>query len=103
MAVDDPRKIKTLVANLTVNYRKAMYSGRMNLSLFSDDDDNCSQLCFPGTRGAPCSYPASGWDHCRQRIASDKLESIFREFEQVEASEPNAASSLFQYHNAWTG
>ncbi|KIM78503.1 hypothetical protein PILCRDRAFT_11200 [Piloderma croceum F 1598] len=89
MVVGDPKKIKTAVANLTANSLKFTTEGSITIQsrIYGEPDG----LRAPTQTAVEIVVADTG-----RGISSDMLDSIFREFEQVESSEPknNAAAGL---------
>ncbi|KAK1226603.1 hypothetical protein PQX77_010419 [Marasmius sp. AFHP31] len=83
--VGDPRKIKTVVQNLTANALK--YTQRGTISV------RCTTYSEPdGLRATNSTAVEIVVADTGCGIPPTKLESIFREFEQVESSEPKTSS-----------
>ncbi|KAH7925896.1 hypothetical protein BV22DRAFT_1104694 [Leucogyrophana mollusca] len=79
--VGDIKKIKTVVANLTANALKYTTEGSVSVQCRRYDDPE--GLRGPSQAAVEIIVADTGCG-----IPSDKLESIFREFEQVESSAP---------------
>ncbi|KZP05210.1 Fph type histidine kinase [Athelia psychrophila] len=86
MVIGDVKKIKTVVANLTANSLKYTKDGSITVQCrtFGEPEG----LRAPKQTAVEIVVADSGCG-----IPSDKLESIFREFEQVESSAPRTTSS----------
>ncbi|KAI0930755.1 hypothetical protein AcV7_004852 [Taiwanofungus camphoratus] len=79
MVVGDSRKIRTVVANLTANALKYTTQGSISVQCLAFEEP-------PGLRTAENIAVEIIVSDTGCGIAGDKLESIFREFEQVESS-----------------
>ncbi|KAI0056404.1 hypothetical protein BV25DRAFT_1814088 [Artomyces pyxidatus] len=86
MVVGDPNKIRTVVANLTANALKYTQKGTVTITCRAFEEPqglrNPKQVAVEIIVGdTGCGIPAG------------KLESIFREFEQVESAQPKTATT----------
>ncbi|KAK7056633.1 hypothetical protein VNI00_002350 [Paramarasmius palmivorus] len=85
MVIGDARKIKTVVQNLTANALK--YTKRGSITVRCTTYEEPEGLRSPSSTAVEIVVQDTGCG-----IASAKLESIFREFEQVESAEPKTST-----------
>ncbi|KAL0578952.1 hypothetical protein V5O48_003044 [Marasmius crinis-equi] len=85
IVVGDPRKIKTVVQNLTANALKYTKHGSINVKCTTYDEPD-------GLRDANSTAVEITVGDTGCGIPATRLESIFREFEQVESSEPKTSA-----------
>ncbi|KAK2459669.1 hypothetical protein APHAL10511_008314 [Amanita phalloides] len=85
MVVGDGKKIKTVVQNLTANALKYTAAGSISVCCIAREDSGVTQKSKGTTVETVVTDTGCG-------IATSKLETIFREFEQVEPSESRSNS-----------